>query len=126
MNAMNVIIRQLLRKEATKPLNLKKHVSTKHDGRRYDCGSCESQFMSKPALKSHRLRVHEGHRYQCSLCKENFSSNNTLKNHIITKHDGVAFECDMCDYKVDTKKVSKSIFNLSTRGCSNLINVKLI
>ena len=43
-------------------INLKTHQQSDHEGKKYQCGSCDFQAKQSGNLKTHQKSVHEGNK----------------------------------------------------------------
>ena len=68
--------------------SLEEHMKAKHrDGIMLKCTPCDKEFASKNALKRHIESKHEGKRYQCQYCAHKATQQINLKTHIRKKHN---------------------------------------
>ena len=58
---------------------MKKHVMTKHYGKKFPCSSCDKRFIDQSQFKRHIEAVHEGVKYACDQCKYETNLNVNLK-----------------------------------------------
>ena len=105
---------------------LKKHVQSAHEGTKFKCKLCTSEFSYGSTLSRHMVQVHEermytcdicgftnkhnekykvhmkveheGFRYSCPHCIYQAKRPDNLRTHILSMHDGIRFSCDQCDY----------------------------
>merc|ERR1712155_420463 len=71
---------------------LQAHISSVHEGQKFQCPLCEYKATHKSSLQVHIKSIHEGQRLQCPYCKLKFSRN-FVKEHIKTIHEGAMFPC---------------------------------
>ena len=107
--------------EAKTEINMQTQIESKHEGGRFRCQQCDSQFTRKAHLQKHIQYKHEGITlYKCNQCDHQAANQGSLKRHIETKHEGIKYPCDQCEYKA-TQKVhlrehielrhTKTVFN---------------
>jgi len=84
--------------------NLKRHIQTSHEGKRYPCPHCEYKGTIRNNLKLHVLSIHEGKKYPCPQCDYKATTKNSLKVHVLSIHEGIKYPCSNCDYKAPTKQ----------------------
>jgi KRAB domain-containing zinc finger protein len=66
-----------------KKYKLINHNVKKHDGQMpYLCTLCGKGFIFLKLLEQHTESVHEGIRYDCTLCDSNFTREMRLKRHV--------------------------------------------
>ena len=83
---------------------LKYHVSSAHEGKRFECDKCDHTSTQRANIKEHNRLVHLAIKFMCSLCERKFSSNLLLDQHIATKHEGQKnFGCSKCSFKTAFK-----------------------
>ena len=70
-----------------------------HEGLKYPCNQCTSEFTRKDNLKEHKKSVHENVKYSCNQCKSKFTQNGELKIHKMSVHENVKYPCDQCVYE---------------------------
>ena len=81
-------------------IDLKQHKESTHEGVRYPCTECNSQYSEKTDLKAHILAVHKGITYSCDNCDHQASSKKNLRIHRKSKHEGVKYDCPECNHQV--------------------------
>ena len=71
----------------------------------YKCLLCEDvSFTQKANLKIHISSVHEGKRYTCNFCEKTYQTEAVLNTHIETLHiKSQEFKCDICDGSFSTR-----------------------
>ena len=67
--------------------NLRRHIQSIHEGKKYPCGSCSYQATQKGSLKVHIQSIHEGRKYHCSLCNYQASQRGSLNVHLVRIHN---------------------------------------
>jgi hypothetical protein len=82
------------------------NVASVHEGKKFNCSSCNQTFNLKYSLRRHVASVHEGKKFSCSLCNQTFSLNSSLKRHVESFHEGLKFTCSFCG------QTSSQIFRL--------------
>ena len=65
---------------------------------KYECEPCRKTF-SRRGLDNHKQTVHQGVKYACDQCDSQFTQQSDLTRHIQSKHEGVKYACDQCDYQ---------------------------
>ena len=63
----------------------------------HQCDHCPQVFTRRDNLKQHILSIHNGKRYPCDLCPKSFTQSGSLNLHVKTAHGGVRVKCDQCD-----------------------------
>ena len=55
----------------------KNHMTTVHEGKKYECDFCGKSFKTEIKMKKHVKKIHEGNTssYNCDFCFENFKTN---------------------------------------------------
>ena len=53
--------------------NLLNHISTIHEGKRYNCDMCDKEYMEKSSLLDHISSIHEGNKSVCNMCDKAFA-----------------------------------------------------
>jgi uncharacterized Zn-finger protein len=77
--------------------NLKHHIESTHESKKYNCPICNSSFTKKGMLKRHIESIHEGEKpFKCSLCNASFTHNQHLKRHLLSVHEGKKHDCTIC------------------------------
>ena len=66
----------LLQKES-----FKKHIDSKHNGKKYPCNICDFQAKSKDSRLYHINKVHKKKKYMCHICEYVASCNGNLTQH---------------------------------------------
>ena len=61
--------------------SFKIHKMSVHEGLKYPCNQCTSEFTRKDNLKEHKKSVHENVKYSCNQCKSKFTQNGKLIIH---------------------------------------------
>ena len=77
-------------------VNLRRHILGRHEGVNYKCSKCSYSTFVKTALKAHMKARHEGKRFQCTECPDKFLFNSSLKKHTQVKHLGIRYNCQYC------------------------------
>ena len=90
---------ELCDKEYTSKGNLKTHVQSIHEGRKFPCQQCDLQASTADTLKTHFQSKHEGKKFPCQQCDYQAAQFRTLQIHIQSRHDGVKFSCQQCDFR---------------------------
>ena len=70
-----------------------------HEGVKYSCNQCDSNFSKQSNLNRHKMSVHEGFKYYCIQCDYIFSWQSSLKTQKMSVHEGVKFSFNLCDSK---------------------------
>ena len=63
----------------------------------HQCPLCPQVFTRRDNLKQHVLSIHNGKRYPCELCQKSFTQTGSLNLHVKTAHGGMRVKCDLCD-----------------------------
>ena len=58
------------------------------------CPECGKEFTKKGTM----LR-HQGIKYSCNHCDSEFTLQSSLQTHIQSKHEGINYPCNQCDYQ---------------------------
>ena len=91
--------------EANSVKNLKVHISSQHEEKKFSCEKCSYSASSQTNLHRHNLSVHlKIRRFSCDQCEYKSFSRGKLKRHIKAKHEGIWFKCKNCDYHTKTEK----------------------
>ena len=62
------------------------------------CDICDKSFARNQNLKLHMETVHQGKRFECDYCEKKFASKSGLKDHVLTLHEAHrALKCPICD-----------------------------
>ena len=89
--------------------DLKRHVSTVHDGKKFNCESCGATYTALRGLKSHIEAEHGENNhvpvtrvknitFKCKNCDLSFSKKINYNTHINSAHNGKKqFERESCD-----------------------------
>ena len=65
----------------------------------FNCGQCDSEFLSKSGWLRHFKAKHQGIKYPCNKCDHQATDKGNLTKHIQSQHKGVKYPCNQCDYK---------------------------
>ena len=86
-------------KEFESKKQLKQHVKSVHDTRRFACELCDKIFKSKQAVQLH-MNVHTGARpYVCSQCRKTFADDSSRRQHEKYQHGDLDISCNQCGKK---------------------------
>ena len=62
---------------------LSRHISSVHEGIKYDCEVCQKRYTSKNNLKYHMEVAHENaDLYKCEFCEKNFITKEGFRHHL--------------------------------------------
>ena len=82
------------------------HIQAKHEGIKYSCNQCDSQFTRQDSLKKHVLSHHKGNtreKIYCDQCDHQASTKTELKLHFQSKHEGIKYTCNQCESQFKRK-----------------------
>ena len=97
--------------------NLKRHIESVHDGKRFKCEQSDYIAADKRYVQEHQDRKHPllsypgykpDHMYKCDQCNKELRSKFSLRKHqynvhkkvgIRNVHEAVKYECDKCNSK---------------------------
>ena len=63
----------------------------------HQCLQCPQVFTRRDNLKQHVLSIHNGKRYHCELCQKSFTQSGSLNLHVKSAHGGMRVKCTLCD-----------------------------
>ena len=97
--------------------NLTKHIEAVHEGIRYNCTICDDvSYTQKQQLNKHIKSVHEGKKlFRCLICDGEFTESVELKNHIESVHP----ELDSANFEVGDVHEGKKVLKQKPNKCSN-------
>ena len=85
---------------------LKLHISSVHDGLRFQCDFCDQIYKQEINLNSHIKTVHENcQEFKCTPCEKIFGSQKKLRDHTWQSHTQVS--CETCGKQVANKSSLK-------------------
>ena len=78
----------------------------------YECDMCNKSFLQYAAIWYHRKTKHEGMKFSCETCSSDFKSRHLLDDHIWLKHPGLALNlepsnskrCRICKIKFQSEE----------------------
>ena len=108
--------------------NLKKHIRSVHEGKRFKCKSCDASFTQKDSLSRHVTSVHEGKKpFKCNICDANFTQKGNLNGHISLVHEGKKpFSCSICHTSFSRKAALNIHISSVHEGISGVMHEMLI
>ena len=79
------------------------HINSNHDGRRYVCEECGRDFASQLGVKNHRDNKHSDKLQICDQCDYQFKGPpSVLASHVTTNHEAIKYPCKFCSFKADS------------------------
>ena len=79
--------------------DLKRHIESLHEGKRYQCDQCEYRATQQSNLNTHQESLHNGKRYLCENCGYKATHPSTLLRHIKLYHKGRIYSCGNCVFE---------------------------
>ena len=105
--------------KATQRSQLKIHIQSVHDGKRYQCEVCNKEYTSKGNLQSHKKSAHKTKRNSAKY--ENSRGYYRKYPYTEVLHDGQTFyQCDQCmrEFQETDKRLYAQHMNNCGRSCS--------
>ena len=79
-----------------RPWDLKRHLVSHSDERKFQCDVCGSKFKRVHLLRQHEL-IHKEKQYTCFICNEHFGRKSNYERHMSTNHiENKKYICPKC------------------------------
>ena len=89
---------------------LQKHIRTQHLGEKnYHCLQCDEAFKYSSNLVQHTRTVHEGIKYKCESCGSQYDSTSALLRHKKDKHGFVSISFQRKTHQSEENKAVEMI-----------------
>lgn len=90
------------------PSQMKDHMLTHSQVRRFECTICKMKFLKVHHLKAHCLTHSNIRPHKCDLCGRAFTLKGNLIRHLLTHSKERAFECDICGKRFCQRQTLKT------------------
>ena len=76
---------------------LKRHIKSKHEGKRIKCPKCDKTYSFHGDMMVHFKAEHDKVKFKCQKCEYESNWKGSLRNHIKSFHDMIKYRCNYCE-----------------------------
>ena len=130
-HGLKEFICEYCQREFAHPVGLKRHIESIHLGMKYQCDSCECNYISQTALTNHIMVTHTKERtFFCDICAKEFNSKSYLNQHILIHNPGYVPPkskpkkpawCDECGRDYSSRSGLNAHIDAMHKGLKNFI-----